>query len=92
MRPPQVLLQDEQVPFQKLVDSEEAGVAVPYNFIREMRTVGGEVLFSASVSGSALPATPPLAARPPRPPQLLGHDVQVVDDQPEAIELPDVLW
>lgn len=90
----QVVLQDEEVPFQKLVDNEDAGIAVPFNFIRSVRSVGGggggsdAVLFTASsLPGSpSLPPTPPLAARPPRP-LLHGQDTL-----PEAVELPDVLW
>lgn len=87
----QVLLQDEEVTVQKLVDNEEnLGIAVPFNFFRSVRSLDdGEVLFSStSASGSpSLPATPPLAARPPRP--LLPGAQDVL---PEAVELPDVLW
>ena len=82
----QVLLQDEEVTFTSLLEMEEAGSAVPFHFIRSVRSiVDGAVVFALSQSPSN-PTTPPLAARPPRPPPVDQ------DAPPAAVELPDVLW
>ena len=85
--PRQVLLQDEEVLFTSLLDMEVAGSAVPFHFIRSIRDcTDGSVVFTLQSHSPSNPATPPLAARPPRPPP-------VDQDAPQAaVDLPDVLW
>ena len=83
----QVLLQDEEVLFTALLEMEEAGSAVPFHFIRSIRDcTDGSEIFALQSQSPSNPATPPLAARPPRPPPVDQ------DAPPAAVELPDVLW
>ena len=83
-----MLLQDEEVPFQSLLDMEDAGISVPFAFIRSIRSLDGGVCFDASPATNAV--TSP--GSPPEPAVVRPLSGDVVLPEAVAIELPDVLW